>query len=321
MLVRSAMRFSCDSCGASYSVDDAKIAGKTVRIRCKRCPGTITLRGAGAPPPRPPPPPSQEPPWLARLDDVGADSLPRLRDRYEARRRLGRGPLGETYLAVHSTCVGDRPMVCKRLGPSPGSTAARERLRERLEPAAMFSGPGFALVHDLFELEGELWISRQYVEGKNVAPLALDPSGPDACRRLAQIVLRSCEALEAAHAAGILHLGVSPGNVFLCDGGEVMLTGLGLTAAVGDTARYRAVLVGRAPYAAPELFDGPRDDARSDVYALGRLLEHASDGPLRAIAARATAATPARRHPSAAALRDELEAYLHGQDRILTSGC
>jgi predicted Zn finger-like uncharacterized protein len=306
------MRFSCDSCGASYSVDDAKIAGKTVCIRCKRCPGIITLRGPGAPPPLPSPPPPPKPPWRARHDDVSAESLPRLPHRYQARRRLGRGPLGETYLAVQSGCLGDRPMVCKCLGPPPGSSAASERMKERFERAATFCGPGFAPVYDLFEIEGELWICRHYVEGKNVAPLALDPSGLDACHRLAEIALRSCEALQAAHAAGVFHLGLSPGNVFLQHDGDVVVTGLGLTAALGDTPRYRAALFGRAPYAAPELFDGPHDDARSDVYSLGRLLEHASDGPLRAIAARAADATPARRHPSVAVLREELEAYLHG---------
>ena len=329
------MRFFCDACGAAYSIDDERIAAKVVRIRCKRCAATIVLRGAGAPlpeadepaegPPAPadvwsPQPIAAPPPHEAPRAGCGDDSIepiPGLPPRHDARRRLGRGPLGETYLATVSDCLGVRPVLCKRLGPLPRSAEARGRLKERLTRAAMFCHLRVAELYEACDLDNELWVTRRYVEGRNITPLALDPSGPAACRLLADRIRRCCAALEAAHQAGIFHLGVSPGNVFLCEDRDVRITGLGLTAIVGEMRRYRDSIEARGRHAAPELSEGLREDARCDVYSLGVLLERASEAPLRAIAARAAAVRPERRYPSTAALDEALEAYLAGRSTFL----
>lgn len=304
------MRFSCSACSASYSLSDEKLAGKTLRFRCKHCPHTITVRGKGLPnAARRSPDDAAKASWPSGTGAENGSPSSRTAPaaRYKRRGHLGMGPLGEALLAAGGP--GEGKAVLKCIGPLAGAPdPAPGHFLEALGRVASLRLGGVAPLFEAFVADGEALVAREFVEGESLAALA--PNLSD--RLLATAVARACAALEIAHAAGVAHLGLSPGNLFVRASGDVMLSELGLTAALYGSRRGVAALEARGRYTAPELFAGVAsgDRARCDVYSLGVLLGRARDTALRAIAGRASAFEPALRYPSAGALGEALEGYL-----------
>jgi serine/threonine protein kinase len=193
---------------------------------------------------------------------------------YKISDRLGRGGMGVVYLAEHLTLR--RQAALKLIAPELGENESfRERFLREARIAAGLSHPNVVTVYDAGELGDLLYIAMQYVPGSDLARVLSREGrlGPyralDVCRQVAA-------ALDAAHAAGLIHRDVKPGNV-LIDGRHAYLTDFGLTKdrLAGHTQLTRSgEVVGTTHYLAPEQVEGRDVDGRADVYALGCLLFH-----------------------------------------------
>lgn len=159
-----------------------------------------------------------------------------------------------------------------------------ERFRREAELAARISHPNVVRIYEAGEDQGRYYISMEYVDGASLLRVLrlADAQSPFPERRALEIVLQIASGLKAAHAAGIIHGDVKPGNILIASDGSAKLSDLGMAAEV--LADGDALTLGGTPkYAAPEqLLRNGRADARSDIYALGAtLFEMLAGTPLR----------------------------------------
>src|SRR4051812_40821986 len=240
----------------------------------------------------------------------------------------------------------NRPVAIKLIADDRASDAHfRERFEREAQLTAAIDHPHVIPVYAAGEIDGQLYLATRFVDGTDLHQL-LRREGPMPSARAADVVRQVGEALDAAHAAGLVHRDVKPANVLL-SGGHAYLSDFGLTRLVDAEARLTDTdeRLGTVDFMSPEQLRGQRTDARSDVYALGCLLYTALTGsppfhrataaatitahlelpPPRAsdhsgvpdelddVLARALAKDPAARYPSAGDLGRAALAAAHGQ--------
>jgi hypothetical protein len=156
---------------------------------------------------------------------------------------------------------------------------ARERFLREARSAASIDHPNVIPVLHAGEDDGITFLVMRYVEGDDVRTL-VRRTGPLEPARAARIAAQVGDALDAIHAAGLVHRDVKPGNVLLGPGDHVYVTDFGLAkAALSEGGQTRSgQWVGTLDFVAPEQIRGLRVDARADVYALGGLLHHVLTG-------------------------------------------
>jgi len=147
-----------------------------------------------------------------------------------------------------------------------------ERFEREARAVARLSHPNIVSVYDSGRDADVRYIVMEYVPGVSLAQLLREREQlpvPEAVEIAAQIA----SALAAAHAAGIVHRDVKPGNVMVDPSGAVKVLDFGIARATTDIALTRtAMVLGSAPYIAPETALGRSADARSDIYSLGCVL-------------------------------------------------
>jgi YVTN family beta-propeller protein len=190
---------------------------------------------------------------------------------YRVEALLGRGGMGVVYLAEQERL--HRKVALKLVAPE---LAADERFRERLlresRLAASIDHPNVLPIYDCAEADGQLYVAMRYVEGTDLARV-LGEEAPLEPARALELCARVADALDAAHARGLVHRDVKPANVLLSSGGHVYLADFGLTrTASAPGSLERSHFAGSADYAAPEQIEGEPVDGRADVYSLACLL-------------------------------------------------
>jgi eukaryotic-like serine/threonine-protein kinase len=191
---------------------------------------------------------------------------------YTVERLLGRGGMSEVYLVA-----GPETLKILNLDAS-RSQRLRARFVTEAEIASSLHHPNIVSVHAHGEFDGHLWMSMHYVDGYSAARLVARGQIPLDVARAARIVSDVAEALDYAHARGILHRDVKPSNILIGvdpqpDSREqVLLSDWGIARWVSDdVVRPEAVLTS-IPYAAPEVLRGQPLSAQADVYSLGATL-------------------------------------------------
>ena len=301
------------------------------------------------------------------LELEAGDELPTIGP-YRLLDELGRGGQAVVYRAVDTRT--DRRVALKLLSsPLAWSTESARRLLRESTAIARVDDPGICEVFDAGRAEGLPYIAMRLVDGVSLAGaitaagdgddgsslLGLarclqtapgeddsEPTEEDALRRIAWFFERAARAIHAAHAAGLVHRDVKPGNIMIETGGAPIIVDFGLARELEGASRLTRSgdVIGTPEYIAPELLAGDASaDARTDVYSLGVGLYEATtsvrpfraptrealfrriasgdaadprglcpslDRPLAAVIGTAMAREPRRRYRTAAELADDL---------------
>jgi protein kinase-like protein len=191
---------------------------------------------------------------------------------------LGTGGMGVIYRATELRL--GRPVALKLISADGASDPAiRERFEREARLTASIDHPNVIPVYGAGEEDGHLYLVMRYVPGTDLHAL-LRREGRLEPGRAAAIVAQIADALDAAHAAGLVHRDVKPANVLIA-GSHVYLSDFGITR-VQDAETTRITesggWVGTVDFMAPEHLRGEKVDARADVYALGCVLFTALSG-------------------------------------------
>jgi eukaryotic-like serine/threonine-protein kinase len=273
-----------------------------------------------------------------------------LLDRYEVGRLLGAGGMAEVF-------EGRDRLLARRVAIKVlQAQFARDpsfliRFKREAQAAASLSHPNIVGVYDTGSEDGTHFIVMEYVDGRTLKDVirAEGPLYPD---RAAEIAADVCSALAAAHARGLIHRDIKPGNVMLTPDGKVKVMDFGIArATTSETITQTAAVVGTAQYISPEQAQGQTVDYRSDLYSVGCCLYEMLTGtipftgatpvaiayrhvredpnpprqlnpdvppPLEAICLKAMAKLPDNRYQTAAEFQDDLERFRAGRPVLAT---
>jgi YVTN family beta-propeller protein len=191
---------------------------------------------------------------------------------YRLEELVGRGGMGVVYRA-HDLAL-ERSVALKLLAPELAEdTGFRERFLVESRLAASLDHPNVVPIYDAGEVEGQLYLAMRYVDGSDLKALLQEEGALEPARAI-QIVSQVAEALDAAHARGLVHRDVKPSNVLLDETEHAYLADFGLTRRLAEQAPdFEAGLsLGTPAYVAPEQIEGKELDGRADQYSLACLL-------------------------------------------------
>jgi serine/threonine-protein kinase len=283
-----------------------------------------------------------------------ADDLPRRAGDYELLAELGRGGMGVVYQARQVSL--DRMVALKML--LRGGMATEDdiaRFRAEAEAVARIDHPNIVPIYEVGELDGQPYFSMKFVAGTTLSARLAD--GPLSAREAAALLAPICRAVHFAHQQGVLHRDLKPSNILIDLEGRPHVTDFGLAKriAADATLTNTGAILGTPSYMAPEQAAGNRGEIgpASDVYSLGtilyamltghppfqaaspvdtvllvleqdplppRLVNAAADRDLEMIALMALQKPPELRYRSAAAMAEDLDAYLAGEPIAARSG-
>jgi len=191
---------------------------------------------------------------------------------YRIEQQIGSGGMGIVY-RVTNVALG-RVYALKVLAPELAEDEQfRRRFQREMRIAASIDHPNVVGIHYAGEQDGFLFLAMDYVDGEDLRQLLLRDGAMEPSRAVG-ILTQVGFALDAAHAKGLVHRDIKPGNMLLTvrDGEErAYLTDFGLAKRSSTLAELTVAgsIVGTADYMAPEQVAGEPSDARTDVYALG----------------------------------------------------
>ncbi|MFL5298893.1 MAG: serine/threonine-protein kinase, partial [Anaeromyxobacteraceae bacterium] len=192
--------------------------------------------------------------------------------RFELVRELGRGGFGVVYEARDREL--GRAVAFKAIVGGERPDVGEERLLAEADAAARLSHPNIVTLYDAGRSEHGPFLVLELLRGRTLA--ARLTAGRLGVRETLRVAVAVARGIAHAHARGVVHRDLTPGNVFLCDDGQVKVLDLGMAHAFGR----RKIRGGTPAYVAPEGWRGAPEDERSDVYGLGVVLYECLTGEL-----------------------------------------
>jgi eukaryotic-like serine/threonine-protein kinase len=271
---------------------------------------------------------------------------------YALHELVGTGGTGRVYRATRHETKEVVAIKVLRWTASP-ETTLRRRFFQEAEAIARLSHPNLIKIQQVGETHDVPWFAMDYIAGGTLG--ARLKNGPLPAARAAQIACEIADGIAHAHAGGILHRDLKPGNILLTPRGDVRVADFGVARMLGhdSTLTVPGEVIGTPGYMAPEQAEGqPASpiDERTDVYGIGAILYHLLTGrppfsgisleavllwmrerdpisprrldpsipsALETICLKCMEKNPALRYPSAAAVRDDLRCFL--EDRRISA--
>ncbi|WP_330272941.1 protein kinase [Lentzea sp. NBC_00516] len=203
----------------------------------------------------------------------------KLGDRYVLLDQLGAGAMGVVWRArdefLHRD-VAVKQLLLNDVQSNEFHEAVQRAMREG-RIAARLQHPNAIAVYDVVVEDGKPCLVMEYLPSRNLS--AILENGPMPPMEAARIGSLAAGALTAAHAAGIVHRDIKPGNVLIGRDGTVKITDFGISRALGDVAVTKTgMLAGTPAYLAPELARGAAPAPPSDVFSLGATIYAMTEG-------------------------------------------
>lgn len=191
-----------------------------------------------------------------------------LGNRYELRGVLGRGGMAEVRDGWDTQL--SRPVAIKLLYPALAADAGlRRRFEDEARAAAALNHPNVVAIHDSGEYHGQPFIVMERLPGRSLADEIA--AGPMRVERVRAVLAEILSALAAAHAAGILHRDIKPGNVLISPSGAAKLADFGIAKTDGGMHTQTGQIVGTMGYLSPQRIMGRPATVADDIYAAGVL--------------------------------------------------
>jgi eukaryotic-like serine/threonine-protein kinase len=222
-----------------------------------------------------------------KLDFLSPGSHPELLGqlgRYQIEQVIGAGGMGIVLKGFDTNL--NRPVAIKVLAPHLAhSGAARQRFAREARAAAAVVHEHIVAIYNVESEQETPFLVMQYVPGRSLQD-RVDQGGPLTVEEISRIGMQAAAGLAAAHAQGVIHRDVKPGNILLENGVErVLLTDFGLARAADDASlTHSGIVAGTPHYMSPEQASGEATDGRSDLFSLGAVLYFMATGhpPFRA---------------------------------------
>ncbi|MCI0699085.1 protein kinase [candidate division KSB1 bacterium] len=201
-----------------------------------------------------------------------ASAGPPVLGRYVIERKIGKGAMGNIYLALDPKL--DRRVViktvCFNLATSETDTLTlKDRVYREARAIAKLGHPNIVVVYDVEDDKDMSYIVMEHIEGRDLRQALASEHRFDAARAI-KIVSQVCGALDYAHQAGIIHRDIKPSNIMLLPGDKAKVTDFGI-AKIADnfSLTLPGHVLGTPSYMAPEQFEGMEIDGRADIFSLG----------------------------------------------------
>jgi serine/threonine-protein kinase len=195
--------------------------------------------------------------------------------RYRLKAPIGKGGMGEVWLAWDLSLQRNVALKLLRTNADTGPEAVERFEREALA-ASQLQSPHVVQIFDYgASQDGVYYIAMEYLVGMDLQTL-VEQQGPVEPARALHFIMQACQALEVAHAAGVIHRDIKPSNLFVCRAGDnpyfIKLLDFGIVRfrePRGSDLTWTGMLVGTPAFIAPEQWHGGAADERSDLFALG----------------------------------------------------
>jgi len=211
---------------------------------------------------------------------------------------LRKGGMGEVYKARDMRL--DRTVAIKFLPRAlAADPTAVERFQREVRAASSLNHPRICTVHDVGEFHGRPFLVMEFLEGQSLRDRIA--GGPLPIAELMDLAVQICDALKAAHAKGIVHRDIKPGNIFITAGGQIKILDFGLAKRSGEaravaeatvsapdeqtaatatriTITRPGSIAGTLAYLSPEQARSEEVDSRTDIYSLGVVLYQMATG-------------------------------------------
>jgi serine/threonine-protein kinase len=200
-----------------------------------------------------------------------------LASRYRIVSRLGKGGMGEVFRA--DDLILGQPVALKFLPEAArGNGNLLARFYDEVRIARQISHKNVCRVYDIGEVDGQPYLSMEYIDGEDLASL-LRRIGRLPADKATEFARKLCAGVAAAHAQGVLHRDLKPANIMIDSRGELRVTDFGL-AAIAQQLESAEIRNGTPAYMAPEQLTGREVSAQSDIYAVGLVLYEMFTGKL-----------------------------------------